>query len=1164
MMTAWTPTQCTAQFAPPNLSAAPSAPAGGLTAPPLANASPTSGAPTGTSLPGGPTIPDAKEAIEKARFSLAEGKTTVALQRYAQAAAQAASRPELAPELQSLKDQFLKSGVTEVQMEAAIRGYQNQIARGFQNQAAVMNAMAAGAAGLSATPGASHPSRDQAAAMAAQAKLALAQGDLTSARKWIDQATALQVPESQFGISPNSPWKVRLEVERAEQLRQTAGGAPAAPVQLANGAPGSPQNVQNGLYQPQADATMVAKASSQQSSAPAEQAASAVEGAQLYKQGVDALAAGEKDQALQLFKQAWKDEARLDPTTRTQLRDKLTFLQARPATAPAAEQVPAVPEGNSEEIQARQRLFREVTGELASAEAMVQDQPLEALDRIQMLRQRVSQSPVEGGYRKQMLAMVDRVLNNVQAYVDQNRSAIDLATRNNQIESEIDQQAANQVRMDSEIHRMVDQFNDLMDKGMYAEAEIVAKKVGELAPDTEVATLMYHNAKIRRRFEEYEAIRAKKEKSFVDAMNDVDRSMVAPTDDQPFVFPDESDWKMLTKIRRDIAENGSTRLSPAEREIRERLNAPVTVSFSERPLQQAVDTLMDMTGIAIVVDPTGLTAEGLTSGQPVTLDLRGKEISLKSALNLMLDPLGLTYVIDNDVLKITSRQTAVRRAYKEVYGVKDLVLPIPNFVSDYNSGLAGAIQAAHMAQGQQLLVQTSARNGLSLGTQAESIASVDPGRQVLGQMNMPMPAGMGGGGLPPMPVNNFGIGGNNPPVMGSAQGNPFNTGGGQLGGAAGADFQSLIQLITSTIESNWEQDGGTDTIQQFQSNLSLVVSAPQETHEAIADLLTALRRLQNLQVTIEVRFITLTDTFFERIGVDFEFQIDDNVSRLPPEDEGPSVSIGLDTGLIPTTDLDIRFTQDSFTSTRPPFGIPDLEAGARFGFAILSDLELFFLLEAAQGNSRTNVLQAPKVTMFDGQIANINDTAQRPFVIGLTPVVGDFAVGQQPVIVVLSDGTNLSVQAVVTPDKRFVRLTLVPMFTRIEDADRTFTFTGTKTTRSGSSVLDPDGKPTGDRDDEEEIVTGSTVQLPTLGTTSVSTTVTVPDGGTILLGGIKRLREGRTERGVPILSKIPYINRLFRNVGIGRETSTLMMTVTPRIIIPEEEEEKVLGSLASP
>jgi len=45
-----------------------------------------------------------------------------------------------------------------------------------------------------------------------------------------------------------------------------------------------------------------------------------------------------------------------------------------------------------------------------------------------------------------------------------------------------------------------------------------------------------------------------------------------------------------------------------------------------------------------------------------------------------------------------------------------------------------------------------------------------------------------------------------------------------------------------------------------------------------------------------------------------------------------------------------------------------------------------------------------------------------------------------------------------------------------------------------------------------------------------------------------------------MLSKIPYINRLFKNVAIGRETNTLMMTVTPCIIIPEEEEEKYLGS----
>jgi general secretion pathway protein D len=41
---------------------------------------------------------------------------------------------------------------------------------------------------------------------------------------------------------------------------------------------------------------------------------------------------------------------------------------------------------------------------------------------------------------------------------------------------------------------------------------------------------------------------------------------------------------------------------------------------------------------------------------------------------------------------------------------------------------------------------------------------------------------------------------------------------------------------------------------------------------------------------------------------------------------------------------------------------------------------------------------------------------------------------------------------------------------------------------------------------------------------------------------------------VPLLSKIPYVSRLFKNVGIGRDAQSLMMMVTPRIIIQEEEE----------
>ena len=220
-------------------------------------------------------------------------------------------------------------------------------------------------------------------------------------------------------------------------------------------------------------------------------------------------------------------------------------------------------------------------------------------------------------------------------------------------------------------------------------------------------------------------------------------------------------------------------------------------------------------------------------------------------------------------------------------------------------------------------------------------------------------------------------------------------------------------------------------------------------------------------------------------------------------------------------------------------------------------------------------MQAPKVTLFNGQNAYVSDTRQRPFVTSVVPVVGDFAAAQQPVITVLSEGTAVNVQAVVSNDRRFVRLTLVPFFSSIGKVE-TFQFEGSRTTKqkssdakSGADVKVPGAGnelgagfagSTASSGELETNSSGTTIQLPEFVFTTVTTTVSVPDGGTVLLGGIKRLREGRNEFGVPILSKVPYINRLFKNVGLGRTTESLMLMVTPRIIIQEEEEEKLLGT----
>jgi general secretion pathway protein D len=180
--------------------------------------------------------------------------------------------------------------------------------------------------------------------------------------------------------------------------------------------------------------------------------------------------------------------------------------------------------------------------------------------------------------------------------------------------------------------------------------------------------------------------------------------------------------------------------------------------------------------------------------------------------------------------------------------------------------------------------------------------------------------------------------------------------------------------------------------------------------------------------------------------------------------------------------------------------------------------------------------------------------------------VGDFAVAQQPIISILPEGTSLNVAAVASNDRRHVTLSLNPFFSQVTGVSE-FTFDGTRrVVRSNGNLLSDlsnllDNDPTNDNNIPLEVEQqGVTIQLPNFAFTTVNTVVQVPDGGSVLMGGLKRMSEARTERGVPFLSNIPYVNRLFKNVGIGRQTSNLMMMVTPRIIIQEEEEQIQVGN----
>ncbi|MHC2070275.1 type II secretion system protein GspD [Bremerella sp. T1] len=972
-------------------------------------------------------------------------------------------------------------------------------------------------------------------AILVQAKAALDRGDIGTAEAFTKQASTLGNGSYQQGDL--RPDLLMLEIQRAKA---------SSPVRHASGTQsqgGAGFPVAQGLYNPQNDDTRNMPASAQQG-------ATGQAGMRYLQEGEQALAAGDKMKARKLFEEAWKYENQLEPGARQRLQDFLQY-QTNPVTSGVAQTSNPSPLA---EIDARQQvllrqMIAEVTRGQSQADAMREVDPKGALDKLKTVRKTVDESAIDAVGKKQLLSRVDRSIESLETYIDMNKSQIELDERNAALKKEIKDERDYKLEVDNKLAEMVEQFNELMDQQRWQEAEVLARQAREMDPENPVVQTLIWKSKFARRTYQNLALQDQKEEAVWATLQDVENSAIPFNDSNPIRFGDAKEWADMTERRRRwLAEN--SQISEDEVEIRKALKTKVDVKFNKQSLQSVMETLGSMVGINVMLDPRGLQAEGVTYDTEITINMQ-QAVRLDSALNHILQPLRLSYVIRDEALVITSESFRSRNVYQKVYNVADLVLPIPNFVPSYNMGLPGAIKAAYESQG---LAGSPAgtmggTNPMSLFAQGEDLSS----SSALAQVPNGFIPGLSGGG---------------PPVSGQAQGNMGFGPGGGVGGAGGfgggvqPDFDSLIELITTTVEpESWEELGGPGSVAPFATNLSLVVSQTQEVHDRLADLLAQLRRLQDLQVTIEVRFITLTDNFFERIGVDFDFELNDN-SDGPSPTGSPSVTVGLNeydpvNGPVFTEDLDLQFTQQMFANTVPAVGGLIQPAGAQFGFAMLSDIEAYFVMQAAQGDLRSNVMQAPKVTLFNGQTAFVSDTTQTPFVTSVVPVVGDFAAAQQPVIVVLNEGTSLSVQAVVSPDRRFVRLTLVPFFSRIGNVEE-FTFEGTTSSRTDSTVTDPDAPDGGSTEDEEEETTsGTTIQLPQFSFVTVSTTVSVPDGGTVLLGGIKRLSEERRERGIPVFSKLPYINRLFRNVGIGRETQSLMMMVTPRIIIQEEEEAKL-------
>ena len=194
------------------------------------------------------------------------------------------------------------------------------------------------------------------------------------------------------------------------------------------------------------------------------------------------------------------------------------------------------------------------------------------------------------------------------------------------------------------------------------------------------------------------------------------------------------------------------------------------------------------------------------------------------------------------------------------------------------------------------------------------------------------------------------------------------------------------------------------------------------------------------------------------------------------------------------------------------------------------DIQVSFLLRAIQADRRSTTLFAPRLTLWNGQRSWITDGTQTAYIAELEPVVAEAAVGFNVTVGVAVSGAVLDVKATVSADRRYVQLDLRPQVALPPTFD-------IRIIQAGGLVQ-----------------AQAELMLPTIRITDLRTSVSVPDGGTLLIGGMKIFEENDIESGVPVLSKVPVLKRLFTNRVMNRGQQNLLILVKPTIIIQSEKE----------
>jgi general secretion pathway protein D len=245
---------------------------------------------------------------------------------------------------------------------------------------------------------------------------------------------------------------------------------------------------------------------------------------------------------------------------------------------------------------------------------------------------------------------------------------------------------------------------------------------------------------------------------------------------------------------------------------------------------------------------------------------------------------------------------------------------------------------------------------------------------------------------------------------------------------------------------------------------------------------------------------------------------------------------------------------------------------------LLTDPQFQVVVRALNQKKGVDLLSAPRVTTKSGQRAVIEivrefryptqfQPPQIPQTVGAvrtdsSGIVGDLIpLGSTSTVPVTpttptafetrNTGVTLEVEPVVGPDGVTIDLNLVPQVVEFEG----FINYGSPILSPSSTFLDTVASVI--RTTPQNVITPNVINQPIFSTRKITTSVSVWDGQTVVLGGLMREDVQKTEDRTPILGDIPIVGRLFRTNVDQRIKRNLIIFVTARLINPGGQPVKV-------